>query len=71
MELNIYFFVSTDKNKNVLRNYQKLWKETKIHINAIIDVNEDDEPIRHRKDLMKIRFESYDDLPLGKKFNIL
>ena len=71
MELNIYFFVSTDKNKNVLRNYQKIWKETKIHIDAIIDVNEDDEPIRHRKDLMKIRFESYDDLPLGKKFNIL
>ena len=71
MELNIYFFVSTDKNKNVLRNYQKLWKETKIHIDAIIDVNEDDKPIRHRKDLMKIRFESYDDLPLGKKFNIL
>ena len=71
MELNIYFFVSTDKNKSVLRNYQKLWKETKIHIDAIIDVNEDDEPIRHRKDLMKIRFESYDDLPLGKKFNIL
>ena len=71
MELNIYFFVSTDKNKNVLRNYQKLWKETKIHIDAIIDVNEDDEPIRHRKDLMKIRFESYDDLPLGEKFNIL
>ena len=71
MELNIYFFVSTDKNKNLLRNYQKLWKETKIHIEAIIDVNEDDEPIRHIKDLMKIRFESYDDLPLGKKFNIL
>ena len=71
MELNIYFFVSTDKNKNVLRNYQKLWKETKTQIVAIIDVNEDDEPIRHRKDLMKIRFEPYDDLPLGKKFNIL
>ena len=71
MELNIYFFVSTDKNKNVLRNYQKLWKGTKTQIEAIIDVNEDDEPIRHRKDLIKIRFESYDDLPLGKKFNIL
>ena len=71
MELNIFFFVSTDKNKNVLRNYQKLWKETKTQIEAIIDVNEDDEPIRHRKDLIKIRFESYDDLPLGKKFNIL
>ena len=71
MELNIYFFVSTDKNKNVLRNYQKLWKETKTQIVAIIDVNEDDEPIRHRKDLIKITFESYDDLPLGKKFNIL
>ena len=71
MELNIYFFVSTDKNKNVLRNYQKLWKETKTQIEAIFGVNEDDEPIRHRKDLIKIRFESYDDLPSGKKFNIL
>ena len=58
-------FVATDKNKISLRNYQKLWKETKSQIEAIIDGNEDDEPIRYRKDLRKIRFESYDDLPFG------
>ena len=31
----------------------------------------DDEPIKYRKEFMKIKFESDDDLPLGKTFNIL
>ena len=30
----------------------------------------DDEPIKYRKDFIKIKFESDDDLPLGKTFNI-
>ena len=30
-----------------------------------------DEPIEYRKDFMKIKFESDNDLPLGKTFNIL
>ena len=30
-----------------------------------------DEPIKCRKGFMKIRFESDDDLPFGKTFNIL
>ena len=30
----------------------------------------DDEPIKYRKNFIKIKFESDDDLPLGKTFNI-
>ena len=30
----------------------------------------DDELIKYRKDFIKIKFESDDDLPLGKTFNI-
>ena len=30
----------------------------------------DAEPIKYRKDFIKIKFESDDDLPLGKTFNI-
>ena len=60
-------FASTEKNKEALKNYTKLWEETKIQIKVI----NDDEPIKYRKGFMKIRFESEDDLPFGKTFNIL
>ena len=36
-----------------------------------IEVINEDEPIACRKDFMKVKFESDDDLPLGKVFNIL
>ena len=36
-----------------------------------MEVINDDEPIEYRKDFMKIKLESDDDLPLGKTFNIL
>ena len=36
-----------------------------------MEVINDDEPIEYRKDIMKIKLESDDDLPLGKTFNIL
>ena len=54
-------FASTDINKEALK------KETKKQIEII----NDDEPIKYRKDFMKIRFESDDDLPSSKTFNIL
>ena len=60
-------FASTCKNKEALKNYTKLWEETKRQIEVI----NDDEPIEYRKDFMKIKFELDDDLPLGKTFNIL
>ena len=60
-------FASTDKNKEALKNYTKIWEETKEQIEAI----NDDEPIKYRKDFMKIRFESVDDFLSSKTFNIL
>ena len=60
-------FSLTKRNKEALKNYTKLWEETKRQI----EVTNDDEPIKYRKDFMKIRFESDDHLPLGKTFNIV
>ena len=59
-------FTPTDKNKEALKNYTKLWRETKKQIEVI----NDDEPSESRKDFMKIKFESDDDLPLGETFNV-
>ena len=56
MELNIQF----------LKNYIKLWKESKRQIKVI----NGDEPIKYKKGFMKIKFESDDNLPLGKTFSI-
>ena len=60
-------FTPTEKNKEALKDYKKLWEETKRQIEVI----NDDEPIEYRKDFMKIRFESDNDLPLDKTFNIV
>ena len=60
-------FAPTDENKEAIKKYTKLWEETKRQIEVI----NDDEPIKYRKDKMKIKFESDDDLTLGKTFNIL
>ena len=55
------------KNKEAVKNYTKLWEETKRQIKVI----NNDEPIKYRKDFMKIRFGSDYDLPLGKTFNLV
>ena len=60
-------FTPSEKNKKALKIYKKLWEETKRQIEVI----NDDEPIEYRKDFMKIKFESDDDLNLHKAFNIL
>ena len=49
------------------KNWKELWNETKSQIEAINDDDDANERIRYRKDLMKIRFESYDKFSLGKK----
>ena len=59
-------FASTDKNKEVFQNYTELWDEIKDQIKRI----NSDNPIKYRKDFMKARFESNDDLRLGKILNI-
>ena len=53
--------------REALKNHKKLWEETKRQIKVISY----DEPIEYRKDFMKIKFQSDDDLLLGKAFIIL
>ena len=59
-------FASTDKNEMVLRDYTEIWDKIKEQIELISG----NKVIKYSKDFMKIRFESYDDLPLGKILNI-
>ena len=59
-------FASTDKNKEALENYTELWGETKDQIKTISG----DNLIEYGKDFIRARFESNDDLPLGKILNI-
>ena len=59
-------FTPTEKNRETLKHYKKLLEESKRQIEAI----NDNEPIEYRKDFMKTRFESDDDLPLDKTFSI-
>ena len=53
------FFASTDKNKEVLEKYTELWDK----ITDLI-VKIDNKPGEYVKDLMKIKFNSDDNLPL-------
>ena len=59
-------FASTDKNKELFKKYTELWNDTKNRIKTI----NSREPIKYKKDFMKIRFESEDDFPLGKILSI-
>ena len=60
-------FASTDKNGKALENYTELWNKIKEQIELISG----NKVIKYEKDFMKIKFESNDDLPLGKILNIL
>ena len=53
MKLKIIVFDSANENKETLKNYTTLREETKEQIEAI----NNGDPIRYRKDFMKIRFE--------------
>ena len=53
-------FASTDKNIKVLEKYKELWDEIKSQTETI----NSGEPIKYKKDFMKIRFGSDDNLPL-------
>ena len=59
-------FVSTNQNKKVLEKYTKRWNEIKIQIETI----NGGKLIKYKEHFMKIRFESDNDLPLGKILNI-
>ena len=50
-------FASTDRNKNVLEKYTKLWSEIKYHIQTI----KAGKSLEYDKDYMGIEFNSDDD----------
>ena len=62
-------FASTDKNKEVSKKYTKLWDGIKYQIKTI----NGGKPTEYGKDLVKIKFNSDDNLPLDKilKLHIL
>ena len=65
---NKYFiFASKDKNGKALENYTVVCDEIKEQIELITG----DKAIKNSKDFMKLKFESNDDLPLGRILNIL
>ena len=52
----------TEINKKVLELYKKLWSEIKKQIKSI----NSGESIKYKNDFIKIRVDSYNDLPLHK-----
>ena len=52
-------FALTENNKDVLELYKKLWSKIKKQIKAI----NSGESIKYKNNFMKIRLDSYDDLP--------
>ena len=59
-------FASTEKNRIKLENYTELWSEIKEQIELISG----EKVSKYRKDFMKIRFKTNDDLQLNKVINI-
>ena len=59
-------FALADKNREALENYRELCNEIKEQIRTIRGI----EPFEYEKDIMKIKLESDNGFPLGKKFNI-
>ena len=55
-------FASPDKNKKKLEKFTKLWDEIKYHIQTIHGVKSGED----KKDYMKIKLNSDNDLPLNK-----
>ena len=59
-------FASADKNKEALENYTELWNEIKYQIKMI----RGNKTIEYGEDIVKIKFESDDDLPFLKILSI-
>ena len=57
---------STNKNKEALEKHTELSDEIKNQI----ETKNGGKPIKYKRDFIKIRFESDDDLPLGKILSI-
>ena len=66
-KIKYLIFASRDKNREALENYIELWNEIKEQIELISG----NKYVKYEKDFMKIKFESNDDLLLGKILNII
>ena len=60
-------FALTDKNKEMLKDYKELWDKVKEEIRTI---KGGIEPFEYEKDVMRIRLESDNRLPLNKIRNV-
>ena len=60
-------FSSTDRNSEVLKKYSEVWNEIKDCIKKINDSKLGE----YDKDFMKIKFNTYDDIPLNKQLHFL
>ena len=58
-ESKYLIFALKENNKEVLDVYKKLWRKIKKEIKAI----NSGKSIKYKNDFMKIRLDSYDDLP--------
>ena len=59
-------FAFTDMNNEVLETYIELWNEIKNQIETI----NDDKPVKYKRDFMKIRLESDEDLRVFFDMNV-
>ena len=59
-------FASTNKNGKALENYTELWDESKEQVELVSG----NKVTKYKKDFMKIKFNSNDNLPLHKILNI-
>ena len=59
-------FASTDENKEVLKRYTEFWNEIKNEIEAV----NGGKTGKHKKDFMKIKFDSDDNLLLDRIFKL-
>ena len=60
-------FAKTERNKDMIENYEELRDFTREEIRLIDDV----EPFKYKKDFMKIKFKSDDKVPINEILNIL
>ena len=65
MKINTWFLLNRQEQRSI-RKLHRIWDEVKDQI----ELKGGNKPIEYKRDFMKIKFESDDDLPLGKMLNI-
>ena len=59
-----------DENKEVSKKYKEVWEGVKKKLKRLMMAKKFGEKIEYRKDYMKNRFKSNDDLPLNKPIKL-